>query len=1022
MSENILPDYTFLPWLRKGIANKIDEEETNGAGGGNLERAKIDVKLKITGTNGGASDTLTFSKEVSLIGPGDIVGVSNTAIVKNDPQDKTINFEPNYLASIQFYDEDFVWRYSPATANPNGQLRPWLFLLVLKESEFNLEDPTNGILPSINIPDGSTASFLPNYQEIAAWAHVQANDKLADVETDELSVAIDKLEENVASNPNLATCRILSPRKLEQDTKYHAFLVPSYEVGRLAGLGVKYEEFDPKIAVQLASWGTTHNPEHEPNRWPVYHTWSFETGEGGDFEHLVRLLKPRILDNQVGRRPMDIQDPGFGLNYQVDLVEEGEPIVKTTLSLEGALKIPESSGEAYPYPDAEDDVDGFDPVTQINFREQLQDLVNLDEDLKLEGDFSLTDNYYGDELNLIGDANVNDDPIIAPPLYGRWHFLANRAKIDNIEGTGGTANWFHELNLDPRHRAIAAVGTEVVQQDQDFLMDEAWEQLGDVIEANKKVLWAQLATETANALYKKHVKSQPNEKALALTGKMKRRIKNTVSGKTFYQEEKEARLPLAVEDKSFRRIARPIGPFMKKLDPEQKINKSDLGQELVSRLDNGFATAAVAKSEPIFPGSLQQPTSVSLLDLGVNNAAPHSPAFRLGAIGIDPDNTGGLETADYKDALALFITYFDGTNWVLPEPKLPFDILKATTIKEEIRPKKTMVSRIYKTILFDELEGTPERIVPAMAHPVFRQPMYEAVRDLDTQLLIPNLNLVPMNTISLLETNQKFIESYMVGLNHEMGRELLWREYPTDQRGTYFQQFWNVSDSINTEGFTSAELEEDRYDISKIHNWDKTTNLGTHNTGEVPAKPVLLIRGDLLRKYPNAVIYAIQAEWQVLEGVKQYNLPRRPKTDTEVYPIFNATIDPDITFFGFDLTIEDARGADPAALQELIDTDGNIGDADDSPGYFFVLKERPGEARFALDVAPEEPETFASWNDLHWGRLSSTETIGLGDLLELSPSDPTWDGNMNAAEMASVLYQNPVMVCVHAREMLQEAE
>ena len=32
----------------------------------------------------------------------------------------------------------------------------------------------------------------------------------------------------------------------------------------------------------------------------------------------------------------------------------------------------------------------------------------------------------------------------------------------------------------------------------------------------------------------------------------------------------------------------------------------------------------------------------------------------------------------------------------------------------------------------------------------------------------------------------------MVGLNHEFARELLWREYPTDQRGSYFRQFWDV--------------------------------------------------------------------------------------------------------------------------------------------------------------------------------------------------------------------------------------
>ncbi len=40
---------------------------------------------------------------------------------------------------------------------------------------------------------------------------------------------------------------------------------------------------------------------------------------------------------------------------------------------------------------------------------------------------------------------------------------------------------------------------------------------------------------------------------------------------------------------------------------------------------------------------------------------------------------------------------------------------------------------------------------------------------------------------TLLRTNNRFIEAYLVGLNHEMGRELLWREYPTDQRGTYFR-------------------------------------------------------------------------------------------------------------------------------------------------------------------------------------------------------------------------------------------
>ena len=39
----------------------------------------------------------------------------------------------------------------------------------------------------------------------------------------------------------------------------------------------------------------------------------------------------------------------------------------------------------------------------------------------------------------------------------------------------------------------------------------------------------------------------------------------------------------------------------------------------------------------------------------------------------------------------------------------------------------------------------------------------------------------------------RFVEAYMVGLNVEMARELLWRGFPTDQRGTYFDAFWGTA-------------------------------------------------------------------------------------------------------------------------------------------------------------------------------------------------------------------------------------
>ena len=82
---------------------------------------------------------------------------------------------------------------------------------------------------------------------------------------------------------------------------------------------------------------------------------------------------------------------------------------------------------------------------------------------------------------------------------------------------------------------------------------------------------------------------------------------------------------------------------------------------------------------------------------------------------------------------------------------------------------------------------------PILDAPDFPQPMYEALRDLSQDFLFPGLEHVPPNTVTLLETNPKFVESFLVGLNAEMSRELLWRNYPTDQRGTYFRQFWDTS-------------------------------------------------------------------------------------------------------------------------------------------------------------------------------------------------------------------------------------
>ena len=51
-----------------------------------------------------------------------------------------------------------------------------------------------------------------------------------------------------------------------------------------------------------------------------------------------------------------------------------------------------------------------------------------------------------------------------------------------------TTNWVHRLNLDPRFRVPAGFGTDVVAgRTPEEYMDDAWQQIGDVLEANARI-------------------------------------------------------------------------------------------------------------------------------------------------------------------------------------------------------------------------------------------------------------------------------------------------------------------------------------------------------------------------------------------------------------------------------------------------------------------------------------------------------------------------------------------------------
>ena len=350
---------------------------------------------------------------------------------------------------------------------------------------------------------------------------------------------------------------------------------------------------------------------------------------------------------------------------------------------------------------------------------------------------------------------------------------------------------------------------------------------------------------------------------------------------------------------------------------------------------------------------------------------------------------------------------------------VPMSAMTSAAFRRIARPRGPIARRVrsdsanlkeshaVKAMLLKELEprvaetGTTDLVQFA---PEFPQPMYEPLRDYFQDALLPGIEQVPPNTISLLETNPRFIEAYMVGLNHEMGRELLWRGFPTDQRGTYFRQFWDVLGRVPV---PTPDEREGLKDILPITTWSDAAHLG-ENAGKTSAagQMVLLIRGDLLHRYPRAIIYAAEAVWSA-DGA------RRELGTEERYPIFRAAREPDITMLGFPLNEEQVRGAETRAAGP--------------PGWFFVLQEQPTEPRFGLDTAVTFGSVPEHWSDLSWGNLAADEDA-FKELVYIPLDGPLKDKTLdnvrwgdNAGQMAFITRQRPFRVAIHARVWLSGA-
>lgn len=938
--------HVYLPWLRRGLASAISARDSLGTGVPG--RANVPVRLRVNSEQ-------PFSVPVRLYGPSDVTGIDPREVIRTDPPHLTTGFEPNYLPSIEFDDPSFPWMFTPAAGGDNERLRPWLCLVVVRANSSTLSPPG----PSQSLPVlECSQSELPNSSEVWAWAHAQVT--LAAGES--LAVVLENMSSRTVS-------RLICPRRLEPNVTYRACVVPTFETGRRAGLGEALTAADE--AELRPAWPSVPSAGAGSIRLPVYYHWEFTAGLAGDFESLVRALEVRPLPSRLGIQRIDVSAPGWTVP-PIPRAARG-----STLEMSGALRAPTSR----PVP--------WYPAAESAFRDRVRTILN--------------------------EPAESGRALVAPPIYGGEH-----ARQATIPGRDVAPGWLADLNLDPRRRIAAGLGAQAVRFEQESLMASAWEQLAAHQHEVERVRRDELAQAVRDTLVSRRFAPLDTASLLQITEPAMRESgagtpaaisavrTPSKSAPTSAREASGGTAHTEASMPSNTRRGDLSGPVRAaRAEAAGPVVSTDAGwllaRSIVSAglLDPTFRRLGRAQRvAPLDPPTTFKPAAAA--SMGESDSIPAVSAMQPAMIRAVPDRTvpGTSSPANGRPLLASTraVAHWlqsEGTIAAAAPPPAAPSPPRATAgadMAAMLSASPTLADA--RDALLDRLgAAAPDAPEPISFAPRFPQPAYQLLRGYFPEFLLPGLDQVTPNSVAVVQTDQAFIEAFLVGLNHEMGRELLWRGFPADRRATYFRNFWESPDGRGAD------------QLSPIAEWRPNSRLGEHLPGVGgQGLLVLLIRGDLLRRYPRTIITAVEAVW--VDGNT-----RRVPGGKERLPIFRGNWGLDVVLLGFPLTAAEARGSASSPAH---------------PGWFFLFSEQPTEPRFGLDAdpTPRQPATVQSWRDLSWGHLANRPG-GLDELTHI-PTDilpstmklgaATWA--RNGADLAAILEQQAFQVAIHASAWL----
>jgi hypothetical protein len=610
-----------------------------------------------------------------------------------------------------------------------------------------------------------------------------------------------------------------------------------------------------------------------------------------------------------------------------------------------------------------------------------------DQDLVRRLDTTLTEAINGeitDETRADLDAGgALEDPLVTFPANG-WRFRNERGMNSRRPGL----YWFDRVNLDLQFRDAASRGAQVVRKHQDRYMRVAWGQYDGIVKANARLARLQAAERLVVRLINdRFVKLEASVK-LTLAEPVLDMVPGQDQNITIRGELDRSGAPLAYTSRGLRRLsakrARPAAFRSSEASvrsiPAPSI-PGDTDEQQVFKIDRSPANIDLQSSEQ--PALLGRTQSSLQSIFGVAYLKAQIPT--TGVVGV-----GAVDSVLVAAPISTIMT-------ALPKAKAQ------ATIGGRSAQEQRKIAPVWRA----------PRIDDALA---------DRLRDLDKNALFAGLGALPDNTVTFFEENRAFIEAFLVGANHEMNRELRWRGFPTDMRGTVFQRFWQ-------KGYPAGD---DRgNDIDPIHNW--TGPLGQN----LPAADrdqaenlVMVIKGEIIRKIGLPLValnIAVTDTWA-------------PDSGRQIDPTFFGQIG-DAVYYGFDISRD-----------ELVDPT-NIDRA------FLAIYERPGRIRFGLDIATHQRRSqilsgmklrapfalpiagtgreyarmvpprfrqapalnsFETWDDFSWGHVKMRPSgyVDFTSVPQPATGESYWGPDKTSASVARSVMQRPLAAILPLKRVL----